>query len=385
MCSWLDPDTHNEFDPVHFSRFIRRQTCTCQLHSLHTWLEMSNDLTPQDLRFILVTQHGSTNFWGTRVLIRSICNARWRRAPFLSAWYIPHHPVLNPKKPGKVRVVFDCAAKANNRSLNEELLRGPDLTNNLVGVLSRFREEPVAMMADIRGMFNQVMVAPEDRQYLGFLWWPEGELTAEPEAYTMNVHLFGATSSPSCAAFCLKRTAEDHKTSYSAETIDAVNRSSYVDDFLMSVPDSDKAARLITELPELLSKGGFHLAKWSSWKWWPVIMSPAHNPLLLQLPLLLHSMTLADYIGDKNWIQQVLVELSSSFPINCTCCHFTAVGKYCTLCVQMLDGANWHEAPWKLGLFTFWLWSGHCSQLALISTAMIQIYNSGVRLMSFKK
>ena len=180
------------------------------------------------------------------------------------AWYIPHHPVLNPKKPGKVRVVFDCAAKADNRSLNEELLRGPDLTNNLVGVLSRFREEPVAMMADIRGMFNQVMVAPEDRRYLGFLWWPEGELTAEPVAYTMNVHLFGATSSPSCAAFCLKRTAEDHKTSYSAETIDAVNCSSYVDDFLMSVPDSDKAARLIMELPELLSKGGFHLAKWSS-------------------------------------------------------------------------------------------------------------------------
>ena len=34
----------------------------------------------------------------------------------------------------------------------------------------------------------------------------------------------------------------------------------------------------------------------SSWKWWPVIMSPAHNPLLLQLPILLHSMTVAVYI-----------------------------------------------------------------------------------------
>ena len=119
----------------------------------------------------------------------------------------------------------------------------------------------------------------------------------------------------------------------------------------------------------------------SSWKWWPVIMSPAHSPL--QLPILLHSMTLADYIGDKNWIQQVLVGLSSSFPINYTCYHYTAVGKYCTLCVQMLDGANWHEAPWKLDLFTFWLWSGHCSQFALISTAMIQIYILGARLMSF--
>ena len=36
-----------------------------------------------------------------------------------------------------------------------------------------------------------------------------------------------------------------------------------------------------------------------------------------------------------------------SFPINCTCYQYTAVGKYCTLCVQMLDGANWHEAPGK--------------------------------------
>ena len=27
------------------------------------------------------------------------------------AWYIPHHAVINPNKPGKTRVVFDCAAK----------------------------------------------------------------------------------------------------------------------------------------------------------------------------------------------------------------------------------------------------------------------------------
>ena len=74
----------------------------------------------------------------------------------------------------------------------------------------------------------------------------------------------------------------------------------------------------------------------SSWKWKPVIKSPAHNPLLLQLPILLHSMTLTDIQGIKNWIRQVLLWLSSSFLINYTCYQYTAVCKYCTLCVQML-------------------------------------------------
>lgn len=56
-------------------------------------------------------------------------------------WYIPHHPVTNPKKPGKVRVVFDAAARFNGTSLNDQLLQGPCLTNDVTGVLIRFREE----------------------------------------------------------------------------------------------------------------------------------------------------------------------------------------------------------------------------------------------------
>lgn len=50
-------------------------------------------------------------------------------------WYIPHHGVHHPKKPEKLRVVFDCSAKYKGSSLKEHLLSGPDLLNNLIGVL----------------------------------------------------------------------------------------------------------------------------------------------------------------------------------------------------------------------------------------------------------
>jgi hypothetical protein len=39
-------------------------------------------------------------------------------------WYIPHHGVYHPKKPDKLRVVFDCAARYRGTALNDHLLKG---------------------------------------------------------------------------------------------------------------------------------------------------------------------------------------------------------------------------------------------------------------------
>ena len=122
-------------------------------------------------------------------------------------WFIPHHAVIAKNK--KPRVVFDCNAKFEGRSLNEEMLKGPDLVNSASGVMIRFREEDYAFTADIEAMYLQVKVPKEQRSFLRFLWWPNGNLESEPVVYEMCAHLFGATSSGSCANYTVKQAAKE--------------------------------------------------------------------------------------------------------------------------------------------------------------------------------
>ena len=90
--------------------------------------------------------------------------------------YIPHTGVYHPKKPGLIRVVFDCSVQFNGVSLNDYLLQGPDFMNDLLGILCCVSQESVAFMTDIKSMFHQFMVTKEHRDLLHFLWWLDGEI-----------------------------------------------------------------------------------------------------------------------------------------------------------------------------------------------------------------
>ena len=142
-------------------------------------------------------------------------------------------------------------------------MQGPCLTNDLTGVLIRFHEEEVAFSTDIEGMFYQTNVTPSDTDVLIFLWWP-GNIDDTPEDYKMPVHIFGAKSSPCCANKALSMTAHDNETKYSPEVIRTVHRNFYVDDVLKSVPSTEQAVRLTSDLTKLLKEGSFRLTKFAS-------------------------------------------------------------------------------------------------------------------------
>ena len=179
-------------------------------------------------------------------------------------WYIPHHGVYHPKKPEKIRVVFDCSATYMGQSLNKHLLQGPDLTNSLVGVLFRFRQEAIAFMCDLEAMFHQFKVAEKDRDFLRFYWWENGDTTKKPVEFCMTVHLFGAASSPGCSNFGLKRAANDYESEFGSDAANLIRNYFYVDDGLKSVATIPEAVSLIQNTMNICAKGGMRLHKFIS-------------------------------------------------------------------------------------------------------------------------
>ena len=68
-------------------------------------------------------------------------------------------------KKDKSRVVFDGTAKFQESALNDAVLSGVNLLNNLVDVLTKFQVGKYACMADLSKCFFQVSL-PENQRDL---------------------------------------------------------------------------------------------------------------------------------------------------------------------------------------------------------------------------
>ncbi|XP_055604552.1 uncharacterized protein LOC129752799 [Uranotaenia lowii] len=176
-------------------------------------------------------------------------------------WYLPLGVVRNPKKPEKIRLVWDAAAKSNGVSLNDMLNKGPDMLTSLTVILLRFREKNIAICGDVKEMFHQVNIRTEDRQAQRFLFREQPD--QQPQIYVMDVATFGASCSPCVVQYTKNLNAQEHATQFPQASAAIIERT-YVDDYLDCVDTPEEAVARINEVRYVHSLGGFEIRNFVS-------------------------------------------------------------------------------------------------------------------------
>ena len=176
-------------------------------------------------------------------------------------YYLPHHGVYRPdKKSTPLRIVFDPASQYQGTSLNSFLHKGPCLIGNLLGVLLRFREEPIGFIGDISKMYLQICLPTEDTQVHRFLW-RNLDVSRKPTTYALQRVTFGDKPSPDMTSYVMLRIAKDNeKQSPSAALI--LRRDRYMDDLIHSCSTVEEAVQRIAELDTVLATGSFKIKEW---------------------------------------------------------------------------------------------------------------------------
>ena len=177
--------------------------------------------------------------------------------------YISHHAVLRPEsKSTPVRIVFNSSAVFKGHRLNDYWIKGPDLLNDLFGVVLRFRESDIAFIGDISKMYHRIRI-PEADQHVHRFLWRNMETDREPDVYVKTVLTFGDKPAPTMAQIALRKTADEAKDDF-PEAAQVLKDNTYMGDICDSVRTEEEARELTKCIDNVLETGGFKVKGWLS-------------------------------------------------------------------------------------------------------------------------
>jgi hypothetical protein len=140
--------------------------------------------------------------------------------------------------------------------------KGPDYTNSMYSCFLRWRKDMIAVVGDIRKMFNQISLDVRDRRYHRFLW-RYGNKDADVLIFEWERLLFGDKGSPDLAAYAIKLLSNSKKESHPSGSA-VLDESTYVDDVTHSEPNDELASVVISEVDDVLESGKFSIKVWNS-------------------------------------------------------------------------------------------------------------------------
>ncbi|XP_060810234.1 uncharacterized protein LOC132904323 [Amyelois transitella] len=186
--------------------------------------------------------------------------------------YLPHHAVVRrDKEATKVRVVYDASCKGENGiSLNDELLVGPVLQEDLRSITMRWRMYKICFVSDVVKMYRMVVMHKEHRDYHRLLW---RRVTKQADNQTngnddikdfrLCTVTFGTASAPYLAIKTFMKIAEEEGAMY-PEVSRIIREDTYVDNIMSGMDTVDQAIQVSKDLIKVLQRGGFKLQKWAS-------------------------------------------------------------------------------------------------------------------------
>ncbi|XP_015747436.1 PREDICTED: uncharacterized protein LOC107327200 [Acropora digitifera] len=177
--------------------------------------------------------------------------------------YISHHEVLRPEsKSTPVRIVFNSSAVFRGHRLNDYWMKGPDLLNDLFGVVLRFKENEIAFIGDISKMYHRIRI-PEADQHVNRFLWRNLYTDREPDVYVKTVLTFGDKPAPAMARIALRNTADEAREDF-PEAAQVLKDNTYMDDICDSFCTEEEARELTKCIDSVLEKGGFKVKGWLS-------------------------------------------------------------------------------------------------------------------------
>lgn len=179
------------------------------------------------------------------------------------SYYMPHHAVFKETSLStKLRVVFDCSSKTSSGvSLNDAQHVGPVVQSDLLSILIRFRQYSFVVAADIKMMYRQILIEPQQRPYQRIFW---RESPAEKlKCFELNTVTYGTASAPFLATKCLIQLAEETKLSY-PEASEAIRKDMYMDDLLTGGDEVESLKQIRNSIVSILASAEFELRKFIS-------------------------------------------------------------------------------------------------------------------------
>ncbi|KAH1021632.1 hypothetical protein HUJ04_011125 [Dendroctonus ponderosae] len=178
-------------------------------------------------------------------------------------YFLPHHCVVREDSvTTKLRVVFDASMNTSSGySLNDLLLKGPQVQAELFDILCRFRTFKFVLVADIEKMYRQVRVDP-GHVYLQNILWRDSP-TEIVKCLELQTVTYGTSSAPFLATRCLLELAKTNQQSHPLAA-EAILHQCYVDDIISGCNTLNELTNLHYELTSLVGSAGMSLHKWSS-------------------------------------------------------------------------------------------------------------------------